>query len=291
MKIRQLEYFLAVTSRGTFSGAATELGVTQSALSQGISALEEAVGAPLFDRSPQGVRLTGAGREFEGPARDAVEATLRGLEAVTRVDRLGGGSLVVACPPTLAVDPLATLLSAFHREFPDVRLRVVDLPEREVDEQRLLDLGADLAVTFAEHVAGDLQATELDPLELVALLPRPARSPVIVHEVLRRGLVVPAQQSAPRLYLASRVDAETIEESVAVEVAHPEAVLQLVLSGAGATIVGAGQAVSAASMPGLAVCELEPKATLPLVAAVPVAALSAATSQFLRICRESRSAA
>lgn len=288
MKIRQLEYFSAVVRRGTFSGAAGELGVTQSALSQAISSLEETVGAALFDRSPQGVRLTRAGREFEGPARDALEAVARGTEAATRATRLSGGSLVVACPSSLGVDPLADLLSVFHREFPDVRLSVVDLPEREVDEQRLHDLGADLAITSEEHVAIDLQTTSLDPLELVALLPRPAPSPVTLDEVLRRGLVVPAEQSAPRLYLASRVDAETIEESIAVEVVHPEAVLQLVLSGAGATILGARQALSAASMPGLAVCELVPKATLPLVAAVPVAALSAATSQFLRLCRISR---
>lgn len=291
MKIRQLEYFLAVTQRGTFSGAAAELGVTQSALSQALSALEAEIGAPLFDRTPLGVRLTVAGREFEGPAREALEATVRGTEAVARVDRLGGGSLVIACPSSLGVDPLARLLSAFHAEYPDVRLRVVDLPEREVDEQRLLDLGADVVVTFEEHVAADLQKTPLDPLELVALLPRPARSPVTVQEVLGRGLVAPSRQSAPRLYLASRVDAELIEESIAVEVVHPEAVLQLVLSGAGATIVPAGQALGAATMPGLAVCDLDPKATLPLVAAVPVAAMSAATSQFLRVCRESRVAA
>lgn len=291
MKIRQLEYFVGVVRRGTFSGAAAELGVTQSALSQAISALEETVGAPLFDRAPQGVRLTVAGREFEGPAREALAAVARGTDAVTRANRLSGGSLVIACPSTLGIDPLANLLSLFHREFPDVRLRVIDLPEREVDEQRLLDLGADLAVTFEEHVASDLQTTRLDPLELVALLPRPASSPVTLDEVLRRGLVVPSEQSAPRLYLASKVDAETIEESIAVEVVHPEAVLQLVLSGAGATILGARQALGAASMPGLAVCELLPKATLPLVAAVPVAALSAATSQFLRLCRTTRSEA
>lgn len=291
MKIRQLEYFNAIVRRGTFSGAAVELGVTQSALSQAISALEDAVGAPLFDRTPQGVRLTVAGREFEGPAREALEAVARGTDAITHANRLSGGSLVVACPSSLGIDPLADLLSQFHREFPHVRIRVVDLPEREVDGQHLLDLGADLAVTFEQHVASDLQTTELDPLQLVALLPRPAPSMVTLDEVLRRGLVVPAEQSAPRLYLAMKVDTETIEESIAVEVVHPEAVLQLVLSGAGATILGSRQALNAASMPGLAVCELVPKATLPLVAAIPVAALSAATSQFLRLCRDARAAA
>lgn len=291
MKTRHLEYFCAVVRRGTFSGAAVELGVTQSALSQAISALEKRVGAPLFDRTPHGVRLTVAGREFEGPAREALEAVTRGVEAVSRANRLSGGSLVVAAPSSLGVDPLAGLLSRFHQEHPDVKLRVVDLPEKEVDSDHLHDLGADCAVTFQQHVADDLQTTGLDPLELVALLPQPAPSILSIDEVLRRGLVVPAEQSAPRLYLAANVDAETIEESIAVEVVHPEAVLQLVLSGAGATILGARQAMNAASVPGLAVCELLPKATLPLVAAAPVAAMSAATSQFLRLCRESRAVA
>lgn len=286
MNIRHLSYFAAVIRRGTFSGASEEMNVSQSALSQGVSALEASVGARLFDRSSGGARLTSAGRAFEPHAIEALEALKRGNEAASQVDRLSGGSLEIACPATLGIDPMTLLLTLFRAEFPEVKIRVHELPERSIDERQLFDLGVDLAVTFKELVDPRMHTTSLNPLELLAVLPRPAAASVTLKEVLGRGLVTTAESTAPRLLLASHFDRATIEDAIAVEAIHPDAVLPLVLSGAGATLVPAGHAASAASMDGLAVCAIRPAALLEVVAAMPRSSQSVAAHQFLRVCRE-----
>ena len=61
MELRHLRYFAAVAETLSFTQAAAECGVAQSALSQQIARLEADVGAPLFSRSPRQVRLTEAG--------------------------------------------------------------------------------------------------------------------------------------------------------------------------------------------------------------------------------------
>lgn len=201
MNERQLEYFLAVLSCGTFSGAAEEVGVSQSAVSQAISALEVRVGAPLFERSHGGVRPTPAGREFQGHAERAQAAMAEAVASVAMVQHLAGGSLEVACPASLAIDPVAPLVAAFRREFPGVTIRLRDLPERDVDEELLFSIGADIAITFEERADGGMQITPIGSIEVVAVLPRPAASTVTVADVLDRGLVTTPRGTAPRLRL------------------------------------------------------------------------------------------
>jgi DNA-binding transcriptional LysR family regulator len=69
MELRQLEYFAAVVRHGHFGRAAQDVYVTQSALSQQISRLEDELGLTLLMRSPKGVELTPAGLEFIDHAR------------------------------------------------------------------------------------------------------------------------------------------------------------------------------------------------------------------------------
>ena len=62
MTIAQLEYFMAVAEKMSFSAAAKKRYITQPALSRSISALEKELGTPLFVRSSQTISLTAAGR-------------------------------------------------------------------------------------------------------------------------------------------------------------------------------------------------------------------------------------
>jgi len=67
--IRQLRYFVEIAECGSFSGAAERLYIAQSALSRQITALEQQLGTPLFERTARLPRLTLAGQAFLERAR------------------------------------------------------------------------------------------------------------------------------------------------------------------------------------------------------------------------------
>jgi DNA-binding transcriptional LysR family regulator len=121
--LHHLRYVLAAAEHGGFRRAARRLGVQQSAVSRRIQELEGRLGAPIFERGPQGVRLTAAGEDFVRGAQGAVGeldlAVDRATEAasgdygVLRVGvlaGLGGGVLqdllrrLVGAEPGLGID-------------------------------------------------------------------------------------------------------------------------------------------------------------------------------------------
>ena len=93
-----------VAARGSFTAAADALGYTQSAVSRQVAAMEDAAGAPLFERLPRGVRPTGAGTvllRHAGALLDRVDAAT--LELAGLRDRLEGRLAVGAFPSALSV--------------------------------------------------------------------------------------------------------------------------------------------------------------------------------------------
>jgi DNA-binding transcriptional LysR family regulator len=113
--------FVAIVDAGRFQDAATELSITQQAVSKRIAALERAVGVRLFVRTPRGAEPTVDGRAFLPHARELLRAEARAYASVRpghralRVDVIGRGLAPAA------------LLRDFHRAHPGIELDVVTL--------------------------------------------------------------------------------------------------------------------------------------------------------------------
>ena len=87
MHLKQLESFYWVAKLGSFSAAASELALTQGAISRQIGLLEDQLGVKLFERTNRGVELTAIGRTYAKGIGDAL-ATIRtlSLEAMATRD-------------------------------------------------------------------------------------------------------------------------------------------------------------------------------------------------------------
>lgn len=132
-----LRAFHTAACHGRFRDAASELGVTESAVSHQIRRLEDFLHIQLFDRNGPQIRLTPAGQRFferiDGPMEQIHEATRAMLGPVER------SSVALTLPPSLAIFWLIPKLGAFERVYPDIDLqlvtttRVSDLRREQID--------------------------------------------------------------------------------------------------------------------------------------------------------------
>lgn len=128
MEFRQLRYFIATAEAQHFRRAAASLRIAQPALSRQIKALEEEIGVALFERSPQGVRLTEAGRSL---LTDATQIMNDVGEAAERTRRTGlgqRGRLRVAFSEVFSGHPVLTRsIRRFRTAAPDVEITLLPM--------------------------------------------------------------------------------------------------------------------------------------------------------------------
>jgi DNA-binding transcriptional LysR family regulator len=186
LELRHLLALVAVAETGTFSGAAEQLGYTQSAVSQQIGTLERMVGTPLFER-PGGrrpVRLTAAGEMLLSHAR-AVLARVSSAAADLRALASGEqGELRVGTLPSIGTKVLPRLLGTFRAEWPGIEIVLRESGD-SADLIRAVETG-DVDVTFIEIGQHETELLEVrplldDPMMFVA----PAAAPEARQRVVR----------------------------------------------------------------------------------------------------------
>ena len=156
--------FTAVAEHRHFGRAAEALHLTQSSLSRQIQRLERQVGARLFDRTPQGTRLTEAGEAFLAPAtavlRSAAQAAAR-ARAAAQPSRV-----TIGFAANLIITPAVRELR--HR-YPDADVRTMHLPWSEQPHAALLDHRVDAVVARLPFPTDRLHVTVLydEPRALV----------------------------------------------------------------------------------------------------------------------------
>src|SRR3954471_20313240 len=132
MELRQLEYFLAVAKEANFTRAAERVHISQSGVSAQVKALENEVGAPLFDRSGRVARLTESGAAALPYARAALDAASDLRRVIDEVNGLVRGHLAVGMVTGCEITPLFAALAAFHEEHPAIELELVEENSRDL---------------------------------------------------------------------------------------------------------------------------------------------------------------
>lgn len=122
MNINQLRYFVAVAEQRSFTKAANQYYLSQTAVTQQVRALEETLGVQLLDRNSRPVSLTPAGAVFLTEAKAILE---RMNSAVSRArDASTGlvGSIRIGYTKGYERSDLSNKLRAFHRDYPNILL-------------------------------------------------------------------------------------------------------------------------------------------------------------------------
>ena len=155
-----LHWLSVLAQQGSYTAAATRLGVSKAAMSQRIAELERAARVALVQRTTRSVRLTEAGQRLVDDTRASFEQIEQSFSQVRDLAGVPSGLLRVTAPVAFARQQLAPRLADFLREYPDVRLEL-DMADRL---SSLATEGFDLAIRHTArppdtHVAWSLCST------------------------------------------------------------------------------------------------------------------------------------
>ena len=120
MNINQLKYFIAVAEYRSFTKAANQYYISQTAITQQVQALEETMDVQLIDRSRRPITLTPAGNVFLGEAKAILERMNAAIGRVRDASTGLVGSLRVGYTKGYERSNLSNLLRAFHQEYPNI---------------------------------------------------------------------------------------------------------------------------------------------------------------------------
>jgi len=152
-----VEAFLSVAQHRNFRKAAAELGVTPSAISQSVRALEARIGAALFIRTTRSVGLTEAGERFFARAKPAFEELVTAGEAARDLGQRPTGLLRLSVPRAVVPLILEPVVASFCQAYPEIELEIAASEE-------MVDLAAghfDAGVRLGHLIAPDMIVVQL----------------------------------------------------------------------------------------------------------------------------------
>ncbi|MFC5513502.1 LysR family transcriptional regulator [Massilia jejuensis] len=168
LSARDLRAFLAVAETRSFSQAAQQMHLSQSALSTLIGRLETAFGARLFDRTTRTVALSAAGEVLASHADQLLADIERTVAAVRDVPALRRGRVALAALPSLAARIVPRLFRRYAAQYPEIDLTLADTLSEPAFE--LVREGrVDFAITAANPAYGDLDYIPLTTDSFVLL--------------------------------------------------------------------------------------------------------------------------
>jgi DNA-binding transcriptional LysR family regulator len=198
MELRHLRYFAAVAAHGSFSRAASNLHLTQPALSRQVKDLEEELGVPLLARGTNSVTLTEAGEIFYEETRDLLARADQAIQRVRGETR--HEILRVGYGPSLTAGIMPRALERFQSAVPRVRIELEDLTPREIAD-KVASGQLDLVIgpsTIRDLVRG-FQWMELRRMALVLVLGQE-------HPLARLAKVSPKRLKGVPLHGLGRVN-------------------------------------------------------------------------------------
>src|ERR1700756_4433287 len=154
-----VEAFLSVAQHRSFRRAAAELGVTPSAISQAVRALEARIGTALFIRTTRSVGLTEAGERFLSQAKPAFDELVAASQIARGLGQRPPGLLRLSVPRAVVPILLEPLIASFCQAYPEVEVEIAASKE-------LIDLaeeGFDAGIRLGQFVDADIVAVPLTP--------------------------------------------------------------------------------------------------------------------------------
>ena len=169
MDNQSLKAFVTVARYGSFSQAAEQLHLTQSAVSKRIASLEHQTGKKLFDRIARQVTLTEAGNALLPRAQHILQEYAAAVQAINDLSGDTKGLLHLAISHHLGLHRLPPILKAFARQYPEVHLNIEFMDSEKAYEQVLQGKSEVAVITLALEQHPNIYSRKIwhDPLQFI----------------------------------------------------------------------------------------------------------------------------
>jgi len=165
LTLRDLHVLLLVAQRGSMAKAATQLGVSQPAVSEIISGLEQTLGVRLLDRGPHGVEPTLYGRAIIERSVAAFDELKQGIRTIEALADPEVGELWIGCPESISASLLPPIVEEFTSSYPRVTIHVRRSAAFTLDLPALRERRLDFAlVRIAKPPGQESEDLKLEPL-------------------------------------------------------------------------------------------------------------------------------
>lgn len=162
-RLSEMEAFVCVVDQGGFTDAARKLGMSKSAISKHVSALETRLGARLLNRTTRRVSPTEIGLAYYDRASMVLSGAAEADEMVNAMQSAPRGALRVSVPVSFGISQVSGLVGEFLLDYPEISLNLV-LDDRFVE---LVAEGFDMAIRIGRLSDSSLRARKLGESRVV----------------------------------------------------------------------------------------------------------------------------
>ncbi|MGL4404984.1 MAG: LysR family transcriptional regulator, partial [Notoacmeibacter sp.] len=239
--LRQLQYFVAVAEKGSVSGAAHSLSISQPAITEAIKDLEHDLGVVLFERHARGLNTTYKGHQFLRHAKSILTSVSDARRTFSSEDDTTKGTLQLGVTSLVAGYVLSDILARYRRASPSVSVTAIE-DNGEYLEHLLIGGELDVAVmvisNLRDRMALQAEILEVSPYRLWLPLGHPlsAQQSISLNDVTSEPLIMLTVDEIEEATV-KLLGALGQKPQIAFRTRSVEAVRSLVATGAGVSLL------------------------------------------------------
>ncbi|MGB3135710.1 MAG: LysR family transcriptional regulator, partial [Nodosilinea sp.] len=256
LKLSQLRALVAIADAGSFSDAALQMELSQSAVSHAIATLEDELGVLLLSRGRQGAVLTPVGEQITEESRQVLRSLACLCHKADQAKGLQTGEVRIAAFRSVATHLLPEVIHQFRQQHPGVAVAIDEKTHPDMIESDLRQGRADMGFTYLP-TGDEFEQWELLRDRYIVLLPpgpQPPPSPLPWDDLAAHPLILPPADDGDRQLLDRLLLRWGQQLQPAYAVREDSTILSMVERGLGATIMATLAATPIP--PGLRVAEL-----------------------------------
>ena len=240
MNIKQVRAFLAVAQTMSFANAATQLHLSQPALSLSIKSLEENLGGKLLTRTTRSISLTPEGEALVPLARRLLAQWENAEDEMKQRFALQLGKITIAAMPSFAASLLPKAIQNYHQSYPSIQIAIDDVLSDTVVEM-VRNNQVELGISFEPAGLSELVFYPLYNDTFIAILPKnhllAQTETILWNTLLQHDFITLQRPSSVRDMIEKQLDNADIELNVTFDAHQLSTVVRMVSEGIGVAVV------------------------------------------------------